>query len=207
MSQAKFEEIIENIPKKADELNLNDEKFLFFFKPTIIGEEKFLSLCPIETGMIIFLVIITLQALGSFLYIFKPDSFFNFLIHAILFILYGVSAFYMCLGYTKKKYSHIKVGYIVISVVFIIYAVIYVFKSFIKILKFILPFSGDFLSFNFVEYVFGNGVFLFGYLYLIYILYLYMLNLKKNNSDSKEENNNNIDDNVKIPFNDEIKND
>ena len=85
------------------------------------------------------------------------------------------------------------------------YAVIYVFKSLIKIFKFILPFSGDFLSFNFVEYVFGNGVFLFGYLYLIYILYLYMIKLKKNNSDSKEENNN-IDDNVKIPFNDEIKN-
>ena len=205
MSQGKFEEMIDSIPKRADELNLNDEKFLFFFKPYIIGEEKFLSLCPIETGMIIFLVVITIQALSSFLYIFRPDSFFNFLLHSILFILYGVSACYMCLGYTKKKYSYTKVGYIVISAVFIMYAVIYVFKSLIKIFKFILPFSGDFLSFNFVEYVFGNGVFLFGYLYLIYILYLYMIKLKKNNSDSKEENNN-IDDNVKIPFNDEIKN-
>ena len=206
MSQAKFEEMIDHIPKRANELNLNDEKFLFFFKPYIIGEEKFLSLCPLETGMIIFLVIILIQALGSLLYLFKPSSFLNFLLYCILFILYGVAAFYMCLGYYKKKYSHIKVGYIIISAVFIIYAVIYVIKSCYKIIKFIIPFSGDFLSFNFVEYVFGNGVFLFGYLYLIYILYLFMIKLKKNNTELKEENNN-IDDSAKIPFNDEIKND
>ena len=102
MSQAKFEEIIENIPKKAEELNLSDEKFLFFFEPYIVGEEKFLSLCPIETGMIIFIVIIIIQALGNFFDIFKPDSFMGFLCYAVLFILYGVSAFYVCFGYLKK---------------------------------------------------------------------------------------------------------
>ena len=183
-----FEQQIDYIPKKTEELNLDDEKFLFFFKPYIIGEEKFLSLCPIETGMIIFLVIIIIQALSSFLNIFQPDTFLKFIIFALLFILYGVSAFYVCFGYVKKNYLYIKVGYIIISALFIISAVIYVFKSLYKICKFIIPFSGDFLSFNFVEYVFGNGIFLFGYLYLIYILYLYMIKLKKN--DGKIENNN-----------------
>ena len=182
-----FEQQIDYIPKKTEELNLDDEKFLFFFKPYIIGEEKFLSLCPIETGMIIFLVIIIIQALSNFLNIFKPDNFVKFIIFALLFVLYGVSAFYVCFGYVKKNYLYIKVGYVIISALFIVTAVIYILKSLYKITKFLIPFSGDFLSFDFVEYVFGNGIFLFGYLYLIYILYLYMIKLKKNNG--KIENN------------------
>ena len=204
MSQAKIEEIIDNIPKKAEELNLSDEKFLFFFEPHIVGEEKFLSICPIETGMIIFSVIIIIQALGNFFDIFKPDSFMGFLMYAILFILYGVAAFYVCFGYIKKNYLYLKVGYIIISAVFILYAVVYVFKSIYKIFKFIIPFSGDFLSFNFVEYVFGNGVFLFGYLYLIYILYLYMIKQKKGNNEPKGENQN-MEDSAKISINDGFK--
>ena len=189
-----FEQQIDYIPKKTEELNLDDEKFLFFFKPYIIGEEKFLSLCPIETGMIIFLVIIIIQALSNFLNIFKPDSFVKFIIFALLFVLYGVSAFYVCFGYVKKNYLYIKVGYVIISALFICSAVIYVFKSLYKITKFLIPFSGDFLSFDFVEYVFGNGIFLFGYLYLIYILYLFMIKLKKNNG--KIENNS-----IEVPIN------
>jgi len=189
-----FEQQIDYIPKKTEELNLDDEKFLFFFKPYIIGEEKFLSLCPIETGMIIFLVIIIIQALSNFLNIFKPDSFLKFIIFALLFVLYGVSAFYVCFGYVKKNYLYIKVGYVIISALFICSAVIYVFKSLYKITKFLIPFSGDFLSFDFVEYVFGNGIFLFGYLYLIYILYLFMIKLKKNNG--KIENNS-----IEVPIN------
>ena len=204
MSQAKIEEIIENIPKKAEELNLSDEKFLFFFEPHIVGEEKFLAICPIETGMIIFSVIIIIQALGNFFDIFKPNSFMGFLMYAILFILYGVAAFYVCFGYIKKNYLYLKVGYIIISAVFILYAVVYVFKSIYKIFKFIIPFSGDFLSFNFVEYVFGNGVFLFGYLYLIYILYLYMIKQKKGNNEPKGENQN-MEDSAKISINDGFK--
>ena len=204
MSQAKIEEIIDNIPKKAEELNLSDEKFLFFFEPHIVGEEKFLAICPIETGMIIFSVIIIIQALGNFFDIFKPDSFMGFLMYAILFILYGVAAFYVCFGYIKKNYLYLKVGYIIISAVFMLYAIVYVFKSIYKIFKFIIPFSGDFLSFNFVEYVFGNGVFLFGYLYLIYILYLYMIKQKKGNNEPKGENQN-MEDSPKISINDGFK--
>ena len=54
MSIPNFEEKINFIPNKAQELDLNDEKFLFFFQPHIIGEEKFLSLCSVETGSLIF---------------------------------------------------------------------------------------------------------------------------------------------------------
>ena len=176
-----LEEKIDFIPKKTEELNLDDEKFLFFFKPYIIGEEKFLSLCSIQKGMIIFLVIIIIQALSNFLNIFKPDTFMKFLLYTILFILYAVSAFYVCFGYLKKNYLYVKVGYVIISAVFCCSAVVYACKSLYKICKFIIPFSGDFLSFDFFEYVFGKGIFLFGYLYLIYILYLYMIDLKKNN--------------------------
>ncbi len=206
MSQGKFEEIIENIPKKAEELNLNDEKFLFFFKPYIIGEEKFLSLCPIETGIIIFLVIIIIQTLSNFFDIFKPGSFLKFIMFSILFILYGVSAFYVCFGYIRKNYMFVKVGYIIISAIFIIQAFVYVMKSLYKICKFIIPFSGDFLSLDFIEYVLGKGMFLFGYLYLIYITYLFMIKLKKEKLEPKEENKD-IEKNLEGTLNDVIKSD
>ena len=195
-----FEEKIDYIPKKTEELKLDDEKFLFFFKPYIIGKEKFLALFPIEKGMIIFLVIIIIQALSNFLNIFKPDTFFKFILYVILFVLYAVSAFYTCFGYYKKNYLYLKVGYIIISAVFCLYAIVYVFKSFYKIVKFFIPFSGDFLSFDFVEYVFGNGIFLFGYLYLIYILYNYMINLKKNNGKIEM---NNIENSYEVPIKDQ----
>ena len=207
MSQGRFDQMIENIPKKAEELNLNDEKFLFFFKPHIIGEEKFLALCPIETGMIVFIIIIIIQALSSFFSIFKPGSFLKFIIYSCLFILYGVSAFYTCFGFMKKNHLYIKVGYILISAIFIIYVIIYVLKSLYKICKFLIPFSGDFLSFDFVEYVLGNGLFWFGYLYLIYILYLYMIKLKKNKIPSQEENNDLLENNLQNSINDEFKKD
>ena len=193
-----LEEKINYIPKRTVELNLDDEKFLFFFKPYIIGEEKFLSICSIETGMIVFIVILIIQALNNFFNIFKPDSFLNFLVYIILFILYAVSAFYACFGYLKKNYSYIKVGYVIISLIFCCSAIIYVCKSLYKIVRFIIPFSGGFLSFDFFEYVFGKGIFLFGYLYLIYILYLFMIKLKKN--DGKMENNH-IDNNYEVPIN------
>ena len=150
--------------------------------------------------MIIFLVIIIIQALSNFLNIFKPDTFFKFILYAILFVLYAVSAFYTCFGYYKKNYLYLKVGYIIISAVFCLYAIVYVFKSFYKIVKFFIPFSGDFLSFDFVEYVFGNGIFLFGYLYLIYILYNYMINLKKKNGKIEM---NNIENSYEVPIKDQ----
>ena len=189
MSQ-QFDEFINTIPRKAEELNLSNEKFLFFFKPDIVGEEKVFSLFSLETGMIIFLVNVILQALSNFLGIFWPDSFLQFLGYAFFFILYGTTAFYLCLGYINKKYSYTKVAYIVISGVFLLMATIYILKSLYKIFKFIIPFSGDFLSFDIVEYVFGRGLFLFGYLYLIYILYLFMIKLDNPKSNKKDENNN-----------------
>ena len=42
------------------------------------------------------------------------------LIVSALFILYGVSAFYVCFGYIRKNYMFVKVGYIIISAIFII---------------------------------------------------------------------------------------
>ena len=201
MSIPNFEEKINFIPNKAQELDLNDEKFLFFFQPHIIGEEKFLSLCSVETGSLIFSVIIIIQALSNFLYIFKPDTFLNFIAYAILFIFYSVSAFYVCFGYLRKKYLFVKVGYIIISALFLLYAFVYVFKSLYKIVKFLIPFSGDFLSFDFVEYVFGKGIFLFGYLYLIYTLYLFMINIKKNINSGNSENNN--DNNIQASINED----
>ena len=200
MSQ-QFDEFINTIPRKAEELNLSNEKFLFFFKPDIVGEEKVFSLFSLETGMIIFLVIVILQALSNFLGIFWPDSFLQFLGYAFFFILYGTTAFYLCLGYINKKYSYTKVAYIVISGVFLLMATIYILKSLYKILKFIIPFSGDFLSFDFVEYVFGKGIFLFGYLYLIYTLYLFMIKLKKNINSGNSENNN--DNNIQASINED----
>ena len=36
-----FEQQIDYIPKKTEELNLDDEKFLFFFKPYIMVKKNF----------------------------------------------------------------------------------------------------------------------------------------------------------------------
>ena len=189
MSESNINSLIEYIPKAMENYSLPDDKFLFFFDPVNIDQQKFLFGLTLKTGVQIFSVITIIQAFNSFLDIFIPYSFWLFFISIFAFIFQFLIAFYAFYSTIKNKYSYAKVSYLIISTLFLIESIYYVSKSILKVIEFVTPWDADFLRLDFLIYIFGYGVFLFIYLYFIYILYRFMHELKNSimpqNDDEK----------------------
>ena len=143
-----------------------------------MDEKKFLFGLSLKTGVQIFAAILLIKSISSFFDIFSSGSFLMFFVNIIAFCLYFGVAAYAFLSTVKNNYSFGKVSYLIVSLLFILFAILYVYKSVIKVIKFITPWDGDFLQFDFLEYIFGYGVLLFIILYFIYVLYHYMRELK-----------------------------
>ena len=174
----KMDEMIEMIPNASRNVPSNDEKFLFFFEPKLMDEKQFLFGLSLKTGVQIFAAVILIQALSTFFDIFRPDSFIMFFVNIIAFVILAVAALYAFLSTIKNSYCYARVAYLITSVLFIFYAILYLCKSVIKIIEFITPWDGDFLQLDFLQYIFGYGALLLIILYLIYVLYHYMLEIK-----------------------------
>ena len=187
MPELNYDTVVNYLPNLSQKLPIQDDKFLFFFNPQIV-DEKFLFGLPLKTGVFIFSVVVLIQALNAFFEIFKPNSFWIFIVSIIAFLIYFIVAFYAFVGALQNNYSFAKLSYSIIAVLFLIEALRYVCKSIYKTIEFITPWDGDFLKLDFLVYVFGYGVYLFIYLYLIFILYRFMIQAKNGGS----VNNNNL---------------
>jgi hypothetical protein len=187
MPELNYDTVVNYLPNLSQKLPVQDDKFLFFFNPQIV-DEKFLFGLPLKTGVFIFSVVVLIQALNAFFEIFKPNSFWIFIVSIIAFLIYFIIAFYAFVGALQNNYSFAKLSYSIIAVLFLIEALRYVCKSIYKTIEFITPWDGDFLRLDFLVYIFGYGVYLFIYLYLIFILYRFMIQAKNGGS----VNNNNL---------------
>ncbi len=188
MPELNYDTVVNYLPNLSQKLPVQDDKFLFFFDPQLV-DEKFLFGLPLKTGVFIFSVVALIQALNAFFEIFKPNSFWLFIVSIIAFLVYFTVAFYAFLGALQNNYSFVRLSYIIIAVLFLIEALKYVCKSIYKTIEFITPWDGDFLQLDFLIYVFGYGVYLFIYLYLIYILYRFMLEARNGGSANINLNN------------------
>ena len=197
MSEIKIDEIINYLPNLSEKIPETDDKFLFFFDPVIL-EDKFLFGLSLKTGVQIFSIITLIQAINAFLDIFRPYSFWLFLISIIAFIIHFAVAFYAFLSTMKNNYSYSKISYLIIAVLFLFEATYYISRSVLKIIDFITPWDADFLQLNFLIYIFGYGIFLLFYLYFIYILYRYMLQLKNGEQSKNDEELDPLNDNSQI---------
>ena len=186
MSELKIDTIINYLPELSEKVPISDNKFLFFFDPVIL-EDKFFFGLSLKTGVQIFSVITLIQAINAFLDIFRPYSFWLFLISIIAFVIHFAVAFYAFLSTLKNNYSYSKVSYLIITVLFLIEATYYVSRSVLKIIDFITPWDADFLQLDFLIYILGYGIFLLFYLYFIYILYRFMLQLKNGEQSNNNE--------------------
>ena len=196
MSENKADEMLNILPNACSNMGLKDEKFLFFFDPKIMDEKKFLFGLSLKTGVQIFSAILLIRSITLFFDIFSPTSFLMFFTNIIGFLIYITAAIYSFLSTIKNKYSFAKLSYLIVSCLFLLFSIIYICKSIIKIFGFITPWDGDFLHLNFLEYIFGYGALLLIILYLIYILYHYMLELKNPVIQTFEED---------IPYNEPMK--
>ena len=191
MSEDKMKEVIEYLPNASQVFPVQDEHFLFFFEPKLMDVKRFLFCLSLKTGTQIFSVIMLIQAISSFLDIFS-GSFLGFFAKIIAFGFYFVAGFYTLVSTLKDEYLFARVGYLFISIVFLFNAFYFVCKTFIDVIEFITPWDSKFLQLGFLIDFFGYGIFLFIYLYMIYVLYHFMLELKNPNvaveSNNVEEN-------------------
>ena len=185
-SDLDYDTLANFLPKLSQQINVPEEKFLFFFNSKLVNE-KFIFGLEFRTGVYIFSIVVLIQSLGALFKIFSPDSFWIFIISIFAFLIYFIIAFYSFFGAMKNNYSYIKISYLLIAIFFLIEALIYLVKCVIKVILFITPWDNDFLKLDFLIYVFGYGVYLFIYLYLIYVLYRFMLQIKK--GEGRNENN------------------
>ena len=187
MSGINYDTAVNYLPQLGEKAPVQDEKFLFFFDPKIV-DEKFLFDLPLKTGVYIFSAVVFIQAFSAFFEIFSPDSFWIFLVSIFAFLIYLIIAAYAFLGAKQNNYSYIKISYLIIAFLFLIEALKYVCKSIYKTIEFITPWDGDFLRLDFLIYIFGYGVYLLIYLYLIYVLYKFMLQTKNSGQHNLNEN-------------------
>ena len=191
MSEDKMKEAIEYLPNASKVFPVKDDHFLFFFEPKLMDVKKFLFCLSLKTGTQIFSVIMLIQAISSFLDIFS-GSFLGFFAKLIAFGFYFVAGFYTLVSTLKDEYLFARVGYLFISIVFLFNSFYFVCKTFIDVIEFITPWDSKFLQLGFIIDFFGYGIFLFIYLYMIYVLYHFMLELKNPNvaveSNIDEEN-------------------
>jgi hypothetical protein len=190
MSNFDYDTAVNYLPKATEKVPVPDEKFLFFFDPQIV-DEKFLFGLPLKTGVFIFSAVVLIQALSALFEIFSPDSFWIFLVSIFAALIYFGIAFYAFFGATQNNYLYLKTSYLVIAFLFLIEALKYICKSIYKTIEFITPWDGDFLRLDFLIYIFGYGVYLLIYLYLIYVLYRFMLEVKNGGGQRLEDNNEN----------------
>ena len=191
MSEDKMKEAIEYLPNASQVFPVKDDHFLFFFEPKLMDVKRFLFCLSLKTGTQIFSVIMLIQAISSFLDIFS-GSFLGFFAKIIAFGFYFVAGFYTLVSTLKDEYLFARVGYLFISIVFLFNSFYFVCKTFIDVIEFITPWDSKFLQLGFIIDFFGYGIFLFIYLYMIYVLYHFMLELKNPNvaveSNIDEEN-------------------
>ena len=191
MSEDKMKEVIEYLPNASQMFPVKDDHFLFFFEPKLMDVKRFLFCLSLKTGTQIFSVIMLIQAISSFLDIFS-GSFLGFFAKIIAFGFYFVAGFYTLVSTLKDEYLFARVGYLFISIVFLFNSFYFVCKTFIDVIEFITPWDSKFLQLGFIIDFFGYGIFLFIYLYMIYALYHFMLELKNPNvaveSNIDEEN-------------------
>ena len=176
-----IEEKINNNEIKLNEIkDPNTEKFLFLVVPEKIDTECIGGI-TLKNGVRILSVIILYEALSSLSLMFDTKYYTKYLFYLLFFICYlGVTSLAFISTF-NDSFSLAKMAYIVLSILFILKVLFYLLKCAIRLIEFINPWDGDFLKLKLIIYILGNLAYLFVLLYFIYVLYCFMISLKKSN--------------------------
>lgn len=156
--------------------NISDEKFLFFFSPEVKDD------CIFGLNLILVVRIVSiiglLLSITSFFSIFTENYCVEIIIDICSSVVFLVIAFYLFYSTINLKYEYGYISYIIYSVFWIISLLYYCYKSIITLFSFLNIFGSDFLTDNIVN-ILSDGIILAIYLYFIWAIYCYIINLKR----------------------------
>ena len=158
----------------------NQEKFLFFFTPEKIDIECIGGI-TLKNGVRILSVIVFYEGLSSLAITLNTKYNSKFILSLIFFI------FYLCIGclalYStfNDSISLAKIAYTILCIIFILETIFYFVKIILRLIDFINPWDGEFLKLKIIIFILGKLAYLFIFLYFIYVLYCFIISLKKSN--------------------------
>ena len=166
---------------KLEEMKDPDqEKFLFAFTPSKIDTESIAGI-SLKNGVRILVGILLYEGLYSLNQSYETSSSIKFVFRLIAGICYLCIACFTCYITFFENAKLAKIAYVIICILFILEVLYYLLKSFLRLFEFINPWDGDFLSLKEILSIFGDFAYLFILLYFIYVLFCYIVSLKKPN--------------------------
>ena len=176
-----IEQEIKNDEVKLENLKEpNTEKFLFLVKPEKIDNECIGGI-SLKNGVRILSVIVFYEALSSLAAMLDTKYYSKYIFSLLFLIFYLIIGCLALYSTFKDDLSIARISYIILCIVFIVEAIFYLIKCTIRLIEFINPWDGDFLKLKTIIFILGKIAYLLIFLYFIYILYCYIISLKKLN--------------------------
>ena len=176
-----IEQEIKNDDVKLENLNdPNTEKFLFLVTPEKIDTECIGGI-SLKNGVRILSVIVFYEALSSLEGILDSKYYSKFIFSLLFLIFYLIIGCLALYSTFKDDLYSARISYIILCIIFIIEGLFYLLKCTIRLIEFINPWDGGFLKLKTIIFILGKIAYLFIFLYFIYILYCYIISLKKLN--------------------------
>ena len=174
------DQIINNEIKLNEMKDPNTEKFLFLIVPDKIDTECIGGI-TLKNGVRILSVIVLYEALTSLSKMFDTNYYTKYLFYLLIFVCYlGVTSLAFISTF-NDSFALAKLSYITLCIIFILKVLFYLLKCIFGLIDFINPWDGDFLKLKIIIYILGNLAYLFVLLYFIFVLYCFMISLKKSN--------------------------
>ena len=175
-STNEIENNIQNIPSEIKKGEFSTDNFLFFFNPEVSTE----TICGLTQNISVKIIgiISLICSISYFLSTFSGEFFFDGLYELLLCILCLIIAFYSFYSALNENSDYAKIAYFASVILFFIFFIEFFFETLYDIFRFINIFGDEFFNIKDILSDVAEGLSLLFLLYLIWIVYCFMINLK-----------------------------
>ena len=175
-STNEIENNIQNIPSEIKKGEFSTDNFLFFFNPEVSTE----TICGLTQNISVKIIgiISLICSISYFLSTFSGEFFFDGIYEIIICVLCLVIAFYSFFSALNENSDYAKIAYFSSVILFLIFFIKFLFETLYDIVRFLNIFGSDFLDIKDIFSDIAEGCGLLIILYLIWIIYCFMVNLR-----------------------------
>ena len=165
--------------KDKEEQKNKSEKFIFLFETNIIDDTFYgFSLKTIVRVISIFTLMISIT---EFFDTLKNNTFLNLIYHLIISIAFLIITYYIFYSTIEINVNYAFLGYFIYSILWIFLLIKYLFQASLMLVGYLNPYENDFFRIKLLTYIFIEAFILGIYLYFVWILFCYYVNVKRGN--------------------------
>ena len=166
------------IKDKEDQQN-KSEKFLFLFETNIIDDTFYgFSLKTIVRIISIFTLLVSIT---EFLNIFDNKTFLKVIYDLLISVTFLIITYFIFDSTIEMNINYAYLGYFIYSIIWIFLLIKYLLQASLMLVGYLNPYENDFLRLKLITYVFIEAFIIGIYLYFVWILFCYYVNVKRGN--------------------------